>query len=748
MLDSPVMSAARPNALALLASVRELARTELVAGVKAGLDALPQTLHEQEAASANIAEQRILADAAGRARTSRAAILAGFEQRFLESFDKRLDRGGARSPTQALSLDQLTLVDDGMIEDQIAIGKLRSKTMNELDADELLGVETRIGDLLGEGGPVEREANPVDPDAALSALKHAIDAAADEPPVRATILNVLQPHLALALRKLYFEVNEQLIAAGVVPRLKHEIQRARDNPATSGGVGAGFPGGAGMTGGTGGRKRPDLTVSQVLSLKELLPSASGMPLDLAAIVSSMLGGSAASLQYGARMMANAEGTLYASAVATPVSPEVLASLAQLQAAAIAAPGGVQFDGGAVSGGVPVLGVGSVPFSGASLAGALQRVAGGGAHPLDQLTGELVGVVFDFVLADRSVPAPAKEEIGRLRVVALKAALLDRSFFARREHPMRRLLTRMTELASDPEVDTASGAPFMAALREVVDDLNARFETDLAVFDSAIARLEGAAADATSRGAAELETVATELAERERADQARAAASAEVERRTAEDLPDFVRSFLRRVWAPAIAHAELDGGDATARAAVVQTMDDLVWSVAPKTRADVPKLAAMLPRLVPAMQKGMQIANVPQAERQAFLDELMKTHTALLTAARAPGNVPPPPKPAPVPPRPMEASIPTGELGAAAATFGFLRLDRGTVVEFNDADPPVRMKVGWVSPKRTMYAFRAAGHAPRSFEAAALARALKSGAARIVEGEESAVDRALAAAVGE
>ncbi|MCU0898584.1 MAG: DUF1631 domain-containing protein, partial [Burkholderiales bacterium] len=126
------MNASRPNALALVARIRELARAELAAGVKSGLDVLPQTLRDQEAAATGIVEQRLLAEAAGRARASRDTILIGFEQRFLESFDKRLDRGRPGVPSQPLSLDQLTLVEDGLIEDQIAIGKLRSKTLNEL----------------------------------------------------------------------------------------------------------------------------------------------------------------------------------------------------------------------------------------------------------------------------------------------------------------------------------------------------------------------------------------------------------------------------------------------------------------------------------------------------------------------------------------------------------------------------------------------------------------------------------------
>ncbi|MCX7891214.1 MAG: DUF1631 domain-containing protein [Burkholderiales bacterium] len=732
-----------PNAPALLGHIRELARAELAGGVKSGFDALPQALHELEAASGNMAEQRIIAEAAGRARASREAILADFEKRFLQGFDARLDRGGPKPAAQALSLDELTLVDDGMIEDQIAIGRLRSKAMNELDADELLGVETRIGALLGEDGPVEREANPVDPDAALSALKHAIDAAADSGPVRATILNVLQPHLTLALRKLYFELNEQLIAAGIVPRLKHEIQRARDTGR------GGAAGGAAAEAGSG-RKRPDLSVSQVLSLRDLLPGAAGMPMDLGAIVASMLAAGGGSLRQGARMMANPEGTLYASALATPVDPEVLASLAQLQAAALVpvVPGAAPAAGAppAVAGAGHAGAVVGAPLAGIAYAEAVQRVAG--AHPLDQLTGELVGVVFDFVLGDRSVPDAVKAEVDRLRIAAFKAALLDRSFFARREHPVRRLLTRITELASDPELDASPEGAFVATLRAVVEDLNARFETDLAIFEDAIARIEQAAGEAARRQDAELERVAAELAERERAEQARATARAEVELRAGGDVPGFVAKFLREVWVPALALAELAGDAAREpRSALVQAMDDLVWSVAPKARADVPKLAALLPKLVPALVKGMQAANVPHAERDAFLEELMQAHTALLNAARAQA-VPPPPAPKPAAPAPAAAPSPLGEFDAAAAKLGFLRLERGTVVEFGDADPPVRMKIGWVSPKRTLYAFRAAGQPPRSMDAGELAEAVKAGWLRVVETGESAFDRALAAAVGD
>src|SRR5690606_23310529 len=114
---------------------------------------------------------------------------------------------------------------------------------------------------------------------------------------------------------------------------------------------------------------------------------------------------------------------------------------------------------------------------AGLRAVVADMASAGEHPLDQLTGELVGVVFDFLLGDRNLPDSVKSELARLQIVALKAALLDRSFFARREHPLRALLDEIVRLGSDPTLDTQPDGYFLTGLKQVIDELIAQFETD-------------------------------------------------------------------------------------------------------------------------------------------------------------------------------------------------------------------------------------------------------------------------------
>jgi hypothetical protein len=124
---------------------------------------------------------------------------------------------------------------------------------------------------------------------------------------------------------------------------------------------------------------------------------------------------------------------------------------------------------------------------------------------------------------------------------------------------------------------------------------------------------------------------------------------------------------------------------------------------------------------------------------------MQTHAALLQAAR--GKRPPPvavTAPPPPPPPAEDEGIAAPDLAADA----MLGLTRGAVVEFADVDPPVRAKLSWISPKRTLYLFTAHGAKARQVAPAELRTALREGQARVVEEGSAAVERALAAVVGE
>ena len=99
------------------------------------------------------------------------------------------------------------------------------------------------------------------------------------------------------------------------------------------------------------------------------------------------------------------------------------------------------------------------------------------------------MVFDYILDDKSVPETVKGEISRMQIVAVKAAILDRTFFARRQHPMRQLLDRVAEVAADPDIATEEGSRFVLELRAMVDYIVHKFTDDLAIFTAALDTLE-------------------------------------------------------------------------------------------------------------------------------------------------------------------------------------------------------------------------------------------------------------------
>jgi len=63
-------------------------------------------------------------------------------------------------------------------------------------------------------------------------------------------------------------------------------------------------------------------------------------------------------------------------------------------------------------------------------------------PLDQLTVEIVSMVFDYIYADKRLADVIKQQLLRLQVVAIKAALIDR-------------ITKRTDPAAPPVADTVA-----------------------------------------------------------------------------------------------------------------------------------------------------------------------------------------------------------------------------------------------------------------------------------------------------
>ena len=111
-----------------------------------------------------------------------------------------------------------------------------------------------------------------------------------------------------------------------------------------------------------------------------------------------------------------------------------------------------------------------------------------ANPADAMTMDVVALIFDYIFRDPSIPDAQRRLFARLQVPIAKAALLDRSFFTQRNHPARRLLDDLATAAIGAQGDADYRREFEALAQSVVDRICADFGIDLAVFESADARI--------------------------------------------------------------------------------------------------------------------------------------------------------------------------------------------------------------------------------------------------------------------
>jgi hypothetical protein len=752
---------------ALLSQCRELARSKLSRIITEALDKIENDLFASAEASTSRAEQQVLFEAMAHVKKYRSDIARAFDGYFIEIFERRITSrrpgGGAKGE---LAAGELSLLDDAALEEDLVVSDLARKTKNRIDPDQLLGIRARFGHLLSQE-LLEDETNPLSPEAVFEALKLACAKIPGDFAVKRSLLSAFQPYVAAGITTVYADVNQNLISHHVLPRIRHTVKRTADGLnmsqpfAVNPGMGASQA--VNLAQLWGGAGAPGMSTSQALSVGQLLgsgaaagagagammggagamgmsqpiPLPGGGQFDLSALLAGVMHGPPAARAQVTRMLADPSRYALESALATPASPALMSSLSALQASPLPIDGGFDF------------------------MAAIGDQVRSQSHPLDQLTVELVTMVFDYILDDKSVPDAVKGEIARLQIVAVKAAILDRTFFARRQHPMRQLLDRIAELAADPEISADENSKFIVGLRGVVDYVVHKFTDDLAIFTAALETIESIVQEMRERQQTELTPTTAELTRKEEAEIAHATALAEIKRRVTRRTPAFVRDFLYNWWTKTLVDAYMrnrDGDDSwTHRLGVV---DALVWSVAPLKTTEIQQLASMLPTLMRSLLRGMNAIEMPPDARHGFFNQLMQAHTASINAAKSQAK--------------SHAAEEIADAGAAALDADAagsadadasddagqsdpsiddyylhtaMALERGAVVEFVEGDAPVRSKLTWVSPKQTILLFTSSLAGARQLAPQAFADLLREQRARVVEASQALMDRVVGAMMG-
>ena len=100
---------------------------------------------------------------------------------------------------------------------------------------------------------------------------------------------------------------------------------------------------------------------------------------------------------------------------------------------------------------------------------------------------LVSMLFEFILDDRTLPDSLKALIGRLQIPLLKVAVLDKTFFSRGSHPARRLLNEIASAAMGwGDQDEAQRDSLYQKIEQIVARLLNDFTDDPAIFSELLA----------------------------------------------------------------------------------------------------------------------------------------------------------------------------------------------------------------------------------------------------------------------
>ncbi|MDH1109069.1 DUF1631 domain-containing protein [Pseudomonas otitidis] len=567
-----------------LIQVRDKAAQQLKQTLQALFDNADDTLFQMADRATSNAEQNAFFEAMRDLRLKRKSIERGFLQKVFETFSNLNQYEIGRAPQlDAVSFESLSLVQNDDLEESVAQDTMVSKVMSR-DAVALGHLTTRINTLVSK--KIDDRTNPLGPRALCEAFLDACRSLGVEIKVKLIIFKLFDKYVLTELDQLYAEANQLLITAGVLPELKSAPPARRPQGRTPGAARSAVAGGdaAGVVADMASEE-----VQEVFgALQALLSEVRGsglprreVPADAVPITSNDL----------MRLLSHLQQHLSAQKVDDIDVRFQLDSL----------------------------------LTRASAKSGRSRVVG----QVDDDVINLVSMLFEFILDDRSLPDSLKALIGRLQIPMLKVAVLDKTFFSRGSHPARRLLNEIASAAMGwSEQDDLQRDVLYQRIEQVVLRLLNDFVDDPGIFSDLLSDFLAYTGDERRR---------SELLEQRTRDAEEGRAKAELARQQVEQalnerllgrtLPEVVVRLLQEAWSKVMLLTCLKhGAESEEWRATLATMDDLIWSVelheAPEARM---RLLELVPGLLKSLREGLTSAAFDPFSTSEFFSQLESLH---------------------------------------------------------------------------------------------------------------------------
>lgn len=697
-------------------------------------------------------------------RMQRQSLKSQFHKSFLNRYNEAIKAPGDGHHEEEEDLGlSLELLQEAVVEEEIAINNLVDKADARFH-EQLFPLEARFSALFGR--ELARDALPIGPAIICHAFKDACEILSFDIKIKLIIYKLFDSCVMQQLQALLQEVNTRLVEEGVLPQLKHQI-KVQANPSRQQSVPTqqeshndmdqpqwetvyegpreGF---RGSEHGSEGKQRCD-----VIPLPRANPQESGQVERVRSGMGSVGVFSGFEVGNPHQLAQSLSG----------VQTHLLRDVEQLENQTL----------------VPLREL--IQTSIAEGRGEVEEFKT--RDGLDCV--DVVGMLFDLILDDASVPSRFLAILGRLQIVMLKAAILDRSFFSKQRHVARVFLNEVANLARmSAALPEHVADSHYEAVSQAVHYLLEHFEEDFEVFETALSFIEDLEADALQ----EIENIDDTAAVEEEGDiqfsmtdMAEETADGEVdegssshtvdsqayveEKLNQHTIPPYAHAFLLRDWTQVIACCQSEQHDVMGAEQACKFVDELIWSLLPKTGiAQRQEMAERLPILIDQLRQGLSVLEFSEEQINEINHELAKLHLASLKAKPA---VEVASQSAPEEAQSEEVieeiileqeTLSENETSASEACGETLcfdedyyqqakTIDIGTWVDYRNAKGKIkRLKLGWRSEMMNQIVFVDRAYRAkleRSFEE--LAVDLKEGAITEVS-EPSVVDRAVDALV--
>lgn len=581
-------------------SVKQIAVKHLQKNMKSLFSSIDDSMFEYADKADSNQQQSTYFEAMRQLRLEKKVVaqqyFAVFDKYFIDALNGIKHHGSSEeATTDDFSYTSLSLLDEDDLEESLAFTNMIEKSYG-LYREQLQAIVQRINHVV-ESVEITSDNNPVSPDNICRAFEQAGEQFTVDLEIKLIVYKMFEKHVVGQLEGMYKEINDMFVAAGVLPTIKFkgpvksEAQEAKpkheqeniqspQNKVDSAPI----------------ADSGDVSFD---SLRQLLSMHRGQPGDQPGVGqgdgSGGPGGNGGAAGPGG-------GGNY-------VTDDVLSGLTQLQGDFVDdATGDIKYT--------------SVEDIRQNLLNALGKDQDGEIKGIENDESDVIDIVsmmFEFILEDKSLSDRIRAEIARLQIPVIKVAILDKKFFDQQSHPARLLLNELAYAGTAFNTqEQGEDDVIYHKVEYIVNRVLSEFQTNVGIFDELLEEFK--------------EFVDTELQDNKLSEkvleQTKQRVSDEIEKRIGEyRVPKLVYNLLVNKWKDVLTAVGMrQGYKGSTWTACLDLVDDLIWSVQPKLMASERQaLTRSIPKIVKRLREGLKFISVDETTMQELLDQLGTLH---------------------------------------------------------------------------------------------------------------------------